>query len=48
MEKIEVSAKSLALDFKPFGKSLIQIKNRDEPRIEPCGTRDLSPCQSEH
>ena len=49
MGKNEVlSAKHLTRPFNPSAKSLIQIKKRSEPRIEPCGTPALIPCQSEH
>ena len=32
------SAKSFTLDFKSFGKSLMQIRKRSGPRISPWGT----------
>ena len=47
MEKTEVSlAKTFTLGFKPSAKSLIEIKNKSEPRMEPCRTPALMPCQS--
>ena len=32
------SANILHIDFKPSGKSFIQIKNSIAPKTEPCGT----------
>ena len=32
------SAKRLTFEFKPLGKSLMQIKNSKGPRIDPSGT----------
>ena len=36
------SANSLALDDKPSGKSLIQIKKSNGPKIDPWGTPALT------
>ena len=30
-------AKIFHIDFKPSGKSFMQIKNKKEPKAEPCG-----------
>ena len=39
MAKRDVSsANNLALAFNPFGKSLIYMRKRSGPNIEPCGT----------
>ena len=38
----ESSAKSLTFEFKPLGKSLMQIKNSKGPRIDPWGTPTLT------
>lgn len=39
LAKKEISlAKSLALVVNPSKQSFIQIKNNDDPRIDPCGT----------
>ena len=41
------SAKSLQFNDKPSGKSLIQIKNKRGPKINPCGTPEGIPFQKE-
>ena len=38
MKRDVSSAKSLAFDFKPSGKSFMKIRKRSGPRIDPCGT----------
>ena len=43
LAKKEISlAKSLALVVNPSKQSFIQIKNNDDPRIDPCGSTSVS------
>ena len=41
------SAKRLTFEFKPLGKSLMQIKNSKGPRIDPSGTPALTSAHDE-
>ena len=45
---MDVSANILQIGLRPFGKSFLLMKNRNDPKTEPCGMPETIIFRDEH